>query len=307
MFTHRVEYTEARIKQLRVLVLIDELSSSANEQVQLAALGERMEREPDLRVVSLPSQLTLLRDEGLVVLDERLGRVIAATRLLPAGVAEVQAFTAWRGSVPVRRRALRDIYLQWIYDEIEVKDAHPSPTDFLSSGPAFAGISYTEVDIEKAGEWLVADGCIKGEGAWGYAGPLYPTLTKKGAYIVENGRSVNDPPPNAGNTFNTVVNGHANLAQVSTNVHQEMTFEWKPQAAALLDTIEQALPALDEDIREAVELRVAAARQELTGPGEVSKVRAAFSNLGSFLSETGAGALGGVLATQVSLFLASLP
>jgi hypothetical protein len=306
--TSQPSWTATRIRQLRILSAIRELSAGgAPNNVPVAALAERLATEPDLGDMTLPDQLKLLADEGALSLDLRLGGVVASAQLLPSAHAAVEEFETARGSLPLRRAQLRDDYLRWLYDQIEVRDASPTPDQYLKESPTYLGVPYTEKDLEKVGEWLATNGFIEGQAAWQYAGPLRPTLRAKGTYTVDNGRSTSDPAPGSAQTFNTTVHGPANIAQASTNVHQVQNIEWKTEGLRLIDAIEQAVPTLNADIVEELVEQLGVARGELTSATDVSKLRAALNAVAGFLSQTGAGALGGILTLQIAEFLTTLP
>jgi len=295
----------AQIAQLRVLALVSEAVESSGNDLTYALLHERVELETDLSGYSVKGQLRLLKADGLVILDERYNGAIAGVRLSTSGQMRAGEFNEWRNSLHARRRQLRDDYLNWLYEQIEEHETHPTPDDFLKLGHTFAGIPFTGTDLEKTGEWLAKNGFIDGQAAWQYKGPLFPTLTAKGSFTVENQRSTNDAPPSMGHTFNTTVNGSANLAQASTNVHQHLSVEWKFEGLRLADTIGQALPSLG-DVSEVVREQLAIARTELTGAADVSRVKTIFGSIADFLGQTAAGTLGGVLATMTTAYLATL-
>jgi hypothetical protein len=303
-----VAWSTTRVRQLRVLAVVGELASaSAGKDVEFGNFASRLEGETDLDDIEASDQLKALQEEGLVVLDLRLGGVVAGVRILPAGRAVLEEFLLVRDSVPARRRQLRDDYLVWLYEQIEVHDLSPTPDDYLKTAPSFMGIAYSSKDLEKTGEWLATNGFIQGQAAWQYSGPLRPTLRAKGTYTVEQGRSANDPPPAAGNTFNTTIHGPANVALGSSDVQQYLTVDWKADGLRLVDEIEAALPSLSQDLSAEIKEQVQAARSELSGTGNLSKVRSIFWALSGFLAQTGAGALGGVLTIQIAKYLASLP
>jgi hypothetical protein len=262
--TAELSMTPTRVRQLRILSALKELSAGdISNDVPVASLVERLASEPDLGDVGLTDQLKVLADEGTLGLDLRLGGVVAAARLLPPAHSEIEQFEAARQSLPPRRRQLRDDYLRWLYAQIEVHDASPTPHQYLQESPTYLGIPYSEKDLEKVGEWLVTNGFIEGPAAWQYAGPLRPTLTTKGSFTVENGRLTNDPAPTNAQTFNTTVNGSANIAQASSNVQQIQNIEWKADGLRLIDAIEQAGQTLSADIAENLIEEIAAAREQI--------------------------------------------
>jgi hypothetical protein len=223
---------------------------------------------------------------------------------------------------PARRRRLRDEYLRWLYRQIEELDRNPTPDEFLATAPAFDRVPYTAADVEKAGEWLQAGGYIGGPSVDQYRAPLRPTLTQKGIHAVENGKSVNEESPEhfsgmwspehtsemwLSSGYVTVVNGPANVNNGGNNVHQSLNVEWAAQARQLVDTIDQALPALDPAVAKDVRAQIALAREELAGEAELGRLRTILDTLVGFLSQTLAGGLGGVLAAQALTLLANLP
>lgn len=252
------------------------------------------------------SQLGLLKQAGLVETWVG-GRGVETAFLLPQGRNLAEEFENARQSVPERRRQLRHDYLYWLHEMIEGQDRHPTPDDFLASAPRYLGEPYTEADLERVGGWLKEQGFIAGQSAWQYAAPLRPSLTAKGVWTVENGRSPNDPPPAAQN-FTTFVSGDANVSNCGTNVIQNLAKggEWVSSAAELLDSVQQAAPSF-YDSAELVDLiREARAAIEESTP-KPKKVRRALGAVGDFLGRAGSGALGGVLAKQVFDLLGSIP
>jgi len=134
--TSQPSLTTTRIRQLRILSAIRELwAGDAPNNVPVAALAERLATEPDLGDMTLPDQLKLLADEGALSLDLRLGGVVASAQLLPSAHSAVEEFETARGSLPHRRAKLRDEYLRWLYDQIEVRDVSPTPDQYLKESP----------------------------------------------------------------------------------------------------------------------------------------------------------------------------
>lgn len=248
----------------------------------------------------------MLKARGLVNYWESLAG-IGSAMLTPEGKNLAESFVDERSSPVQRRIQLRDDYLTWLYQEIEVEDRNPSPADFLASGRTYWGEPYTEADLIKAGEWLKNAGFIDGAAAWQYSAPLHPTLTPKGIWTVEHSRSVNDESASSGQVFNTVVHGSANVSNAGSdfaqNIDQSQT--WISEAASLLDTLEQAKSVLN--LGDELDELIAKARGELTDEPHPRRVRQTFTAVAGFLGRASSGALGGVLAKQVLDFLAALP
>lgn len=282
---------------------VDDQGTAAGAQIV-----ERATNDLGWPVGAIRDRLRELANSGYLTLDERLAGMIAGARMLSAGWGALQEFESERSSLPKRRQRLRDVYLTWLYTELEEKDGSPTPDAFLATAPMYYGLPYTTQDLEKVGEWLRDNGFIRGEGAWQYAGPLRPTLTEKGRFTVESGRSANDPAPTvASTTFSTIVHGSANVNNGGNDVQQIMNVEWVPAGTRLLDTIEQALPAIESSIADLVIVQLGEARVALAEPADVGKLRKALGVLGGFLGATAAGTLGNMLSDQITNFLAGLP
>lgn len=308
MNTSLASYSTGVIRRLRVLAIIFELAEKRTlEEVGVEAMTAQIEAEQDLGRINLPDELQLLKADGFVNFFQSLGG-IGSAHVTARGANAAEEFERARNSSIERRAHLRDVYLHWLYVQIEENDGGPTPDDFLAENPTFYGIAYTSKDLEKAGEWLKDSGFIGGQGAWQYHAPLRPTLTQKGIYTIENQRSVGDPPPSGGPTYNTTVHGSANVAQGNRDVQQTLVNNqtWVQQATDLADILDQSLPALQMDVRSAVAENVAALRAELAGDANISRVRQIVTVIGGFLSNSGAGALGGVLSAQVLQLLANL-
>lgn len=304
------DLSPAKIRRLRILGVIFELAGqNSGTDVNVSAIEERLKSELDLGRVSLLDEFGLLKqDDYLNYFEDFDG--IGEVLVTAAGRNVAEEFELARGSLTGRRQLLRDTYLNWLYQQTEESDGRsPTPDDFLATNPTFYGIPYTATDLEKAGKWLKDAGFIDGPAAWQYEGPLRPRLTGKGTYTVENRRSVADPQPSGGSTFNTTVHGSANIAQNSHDVQQTLIQNegWVEQAASLADLLEQSLPSLGVEIRQSVADEVTGLRAELSGAAAPSRVRQAVTAIGGFLNNTTAGALGGVLTAQVLQLLTALP
>jgi hypothetical protein len=299
------------VRRLHLLGVIQELGGgTSGVGVGNFQLAEHPSVSSESALVN--EDMKVLGERGFIVYDERLGGASSA-RMTGSGVVAWEEFNRARSLIAQRRIELRDVFLRWLYEEIEGQDRHPTRDDFLGSGLSYYGVPYTPDDVSKVGEWLKAEGFISGEGSWGNPAPIYPILTAKGLFTVENERSVSDPAPMAGGSihhiYNSTVNGPANIAQGSQHVQQSMTNNapWTIEAARMTDLIEQSLPALGADVQGEVAEVNRELRDELTRDARPDRVRSLANSLMESLSKSGAGALGSVLGTQLGTFLLSLP
>lgn len=300
------DLSNADARMLRVLLAIFEgaegrtFQDVATEQIEALFAGDT-----SMQPLNVEDELRLLGRRGLVNYANTFGGISSAG-LTVEGRNLAEMFQAERNEVGPRRVRLRKDYLYWLYDELEVHDRHPTPTDFLATNPMYLGIPYTESDLEKSGAWLKQSGFIEGAGAWQYSAPLRPTLTPKGMWTVENSGSPSDPP-SPQQTFNTTVHGNANVANASSNFSQAIEANtWIEVGTSILDSIDQANALLDPTGDE-LQALANEARGSLSGDAEPARAKRAFAAVGEFLSRSGSGALGGVLAHQISTFIASLP
>lgn len=294
---------------MRLLGVLYSLADQDTDvDIAVGRIEERLNSELHIGRVKVGDELKLLKRDGYVDFFESLAGIGSAV-VTAAGANASEEFEFARSSKPDRRARLRDIYLRWLWEQIEELDGSPTPDDFLKTNPTFYGVPYTALDLEKTGEWLSEAGFIDGQNAWQYSGPLRPTLTQKGVYTVENQRSVGDPPPSGGTTYNTTVHGSANVAQGNRDVKQELIHNepWVAQGAQLADLIEQSLPALGTEIQRSLANELASLRAELEGNKEPGRVRRIVGTISNFLGDTGAGALGSVLGAQALQLLAVLP
>ncbi|GAA4678415.1 hypothetical protein GCM10025780_24110 [Frondihabitans cladoniiphilus] len=259
---------------------------------------------------TINEDMKILGQRGLILYDQRFGGASSAFMKGP-GVDAWEAFNGARSAVIERRIDLRDVYLRWLYEEIEVHDRYPTRDDFLKSGLTYFGLPYTEQDVSKAATWLREGRFIEGQGTWGDDSPIHPTLTAKGLFTVENNRSVSDPAPSSAvtNTYTAHIHGSANVVQGGENVQQTLTnnAEWAVEATKMADAVDQSLPALGEEIQREVAAANEELRGELASESEPGRVRGIVKSMINSLGKGGAGALGGILATQLGTFLLSLP
>lgn len=294
------------IRGLYVLSVINELSGGrTREDVDIPELEERLRAHRELDDVILEDEVALLESRQQVAVYKTLGG-LAGVSLTPSGKNAAEAFDAERNDVVGRRVQLRDDYLSWLYDQIEVQDRGPTPDDFLAAGPTYYGVPYTKEDLLKAGAWLKESAFIDGPEAWQHAAPLRPRLTAKGRWTVENGMSVSDGRPTQQvQNFFSYVGGNANIVNASHHVDQRIDAStWIDAGNELLASIEQAIPAMDVDDVEAE--RLAGTVREALDEKDPSKAQSAFRAIGNFLSSTGSGTLGGLLTNQITAFLTQL-
>lgn len=302
------EYSTAEIRRMRLLgIALDLTRHGTDQDVPLDLLAERLAAETGIGRITITDELRLLQQDGHVNFFETLGGGYAS--VTASGANSSVEFELERSSTQNRRVYLRDVYLRWLYERIEERGSDPTPDDFLKLGSGFFGFPYSAKDIEKSGEWLKNSGFVDGPGTWGCSAPLRPTLTQKGIYTVENQRSVGDPPPSSGTSYTNNIHGSANIAQGNHDVQQHLIHSemWVDQGLQLANVLEQALPTMATDLGDALREQLIQFRSELQGEAKPSSIRRIATTIGDFLSDTGAGALGGILGTQVIQLLASLP
>ncbi len=224
--------------------------------------------------------------------------------LQPAGKAKAEEFDRLRRDPVLRRQQLQDLYLIWLYDEVEVRGGVPDPNAFLATSPGFHGVPFTPDELERAGALLEKAGFIEGPSVDQYDAPLRPRTTEKGRKVVEGSRSVHDPEPAPAQHFTTTVHGNANVANASPGAAQTLVVaNWGTEVIKVLDAIEQAVSTLPEDMSAEVELLIDSARNAVAADSP-SRAKRALAALGGFLGDTASGALGALLGAQV---LALLP
>ncbi|WP_152999026.1 hypothetical protein [Curtobacterium oceanosedimentum] len=220
------------------------------------------------------------------------------------------ALEAARGNVRARRRRMRDEYLVWVVDQ---DDAGASPTSdaFLATGATYLGMSYTQEDLEQTGKWLHEGRFIKGPMASQRPDPLRPSPTAKGRWIVEEGRSVNEPTNGetaGGSTYNNHFHAPANVAQNSHDVHQTINIGWQDQARELVDEISRRLDDVEsEQARTELAATVAELRAEVDGQARPHAVRGIVTKLGLAITTAMAGELGSELTQHAFQLLGALP
>jgi hypothetical protein len=172
--------------------------------------------------------------------------------LTSGGAAFVERVRQRRGDLSGRRKAARDAFLAWLYNQTLGGRATPVIDEFtLSSYSLYLAQHFTVDEVLAASKWLKEKGLLRGTAMQG-GGVGRPTITAEGEAVAESGRSVNDqfsagepPAPiayvNVAGNNNIVQAGSpgasANMAVTITDDHRRQTLE-------LADMIEQALPVL---------------------------------------------------------------
>jgi hypothetical protein len=144
--------------------------------------------------------------------------------ITPAGAEVVEKVRQLRSSVVERNMSVRDAVLYWLYEQGQ--GSSPVLSHIVESDRAFFyGAPFNDTELSQATVWLKDKGYIKGGGSNG-GGIVRPMITPEGSSVVEQGRSVNEPPAAAPHhtTFETHVNAPAgNLAIGSSDFTQNAT------------------------------------------------------------------------------------
>ncbi|UFU15989.1 transcriptional regulator (plasmid) [Curtobacterium sp. C1] len=250
-----------------------------------------------------------LEGAGYVTVDWRFSGGWSA-RPTAQGKDAWSALETARGNVRARRQRMRDEYLVWVVDQ---DDAGGSPTsdDFLRSGANYLGMPYTQEDLEQTGKWLHEGRFIKGPMADQRPDPLRPEPMAKGRWIVEQGKSVNEPthdesPGSA--TYTNHFHAPANVAQNSQHVQQTINIGWQDQARELVDEISGRLQHVeDEQARAELATTVEELRAEVDGQARPGAVRGIVTKLGLAIGTAMAGELGSELTQHAFQLLLQLP
>ncbi|MET2012984.1 hypothetical protein ABXJ56_15680 [Microbacterium chocolatum] len=292
--------TPSDARRLRVLLAVYQVAhGKTGEGVATDDLERHLDGALDIDRDSLEDILQGLWDQRLVI-GFRGGDGLNTVFLQPHGKDLAMQFDRMRSDPTLRVRELQDAYLRWLYVQTEEQGLHPTVSDYLATSPGFYGSPYTDQELMKAGTRLKNNGFIEGEGRYSYPAPAQPQLTARGRLVIEKNRSVHDEPHQpAPQYFNTTVHGNANVANASPGSNQVFLVdsEWAAKSTAVLDAIEQALSTLPPDMSTTAAALVADARHavETNSP---SRTKRALTALGSFLGDTTAGALGGLLSAQ---------
>lgn len=248
---------------------------------------------------ALRDEIRDLEAAGFVSVDWRFNGGWLA-RPTSSGRDAWAALEAARRDRRARRLQLRDLYLEWVVDQDD-DGGSPVPEQFFDTGATYLGISYTAEDIERAGEYLLENGYIKGQTALQYRSPLRPVPTAKGRDAVEQKISVNAPAPwdaaPASNTFNNTFNGPSNVAQGSHDVQQTIQMTRQDQARNFVDEIAGRLDRIEnEQLRTSLISATEELRAEIEGQARLGQVRGVVLKIplalgGAAASEVGTGVM----------------
>lgn len=230
--------------RLRLLDWIADHGGTAPRQmVDLAALFAGQEHAPALAIAG---HLEALEDQGLIRLQKTMGWEGWSCDVLAPGIDLIEQVQGRRRDLSQRQQAARDAILRWLYDRTLHDDVHPDSAGFAQSAwGTHYGDPFTSKEIERASEWLLEEGYIKGT-PFAEGGVGLPMMAPKGERVVEQDRSVNSdahqPAPYSVTTINITGSGNA-VAANSTNVSQtttvKMTEENSRQLLGLAESIAQ--------------------------------------------------------------------
>jgi len=222
-----VESLAASKTGLRHLQLMSTLTGfehlDVNRQVGVGALYEDA-KERKLPRESVTGDLHALQDRGWLWFEASAAGIQTVV-LNQAGVDAAEEFQALQTDPRRRTLEIRDAALHWLYDRHLVDDDSGLFADFLKSPNAhFLGEPYSEAEVNRAMQWLLDGGYIKGIKAYGTI-LARPMITTKGQRVVESGRSVNAVEGVAGVTNNVSISGSqgVNFAWNSSDVIQSNT------------------------------------------------------------------------------------
>lgn len=299
-------------EDLRRLDVLGRIIAAAGDRSmnQQAIPGDLLGPQPGTTALDeLRERIRDLEGAGYVTVDWRYSGGWSA-RPTAEGRDAWAALETARNNVRARRRRMRDEYLVWVVDQ---EDAGASPTSdvFLATGATYLGMSYTQEDLEQTGKWLHEGRFIKGPMASQRPDPLRPSPTAKGRWIVEEGRSVNEPTNGetaGGSTYNNHFHAPANVAQNSNDVHQTINIGWQDQARELVDEISRRLDDVEnEQARTELAATVAELRAEVDGQARPHAVRGIVTKLGLAITTAMAGELGSELTLHAFQLLGALP
>lgn len=279
----------------------------------LAVIGERTGGGRTVRSTELQID-GVSRDAVLGLVEELRGRrLIDAFDLMGGSALTISAsgrlaLSNARDALSrrvARVRLLQDDFLRWLHDETEERGARVSVDDFLRERPRIIGVAVEQADVDAAAKRLRDAGFVKGAGADQRPVPLWPTLTAKGRFTVEEGTSVHEPPRGGGSStinYATTVHGNANVANGSTNVTQTMSVDaqWLQDLENVLEVISERAPD------KAADVLVDEIRQEVAGAKRSSILSGLLGALRDVATNGVGGAMGGVLSSQITALLTSM-
>jgi len=221
-------------------------------------------------------------------------------------------------SLRARRTAACDAVLYWVCEQEDAgKDRGGVTVLALGAYGRFYDQQFTSNEIIEAGRWLLAEGYIEGNTAWGVA-VLDPSSTTKGGRMVDERRSVSDPdltPALGGGTRNTLNNygtlGSAQQAGESSAQFAAATFtkEQRHQVLSVADALGamRAQLGLNEDGLELAEQVEGELREVASQPAPApTVVRKALGRAGEVASLATATTLGSAFGVLVQHAVSAL-
>ncbi|QIS40563.1 hypothetical protein GW571_14790 (plasmid) [Clavibacter capsici] len=255
---------------------------------------------------ALSTDVRVLRDLGYMDLEERMAGMWLA-RPSQAGRDAWNEFDGLRGNRLERQKALRNVYLRWLYELVH-NGRYPQPGEFLESGVNFLGTSFTKDEEERAAVWLKERAFIRGQGSWGHPAPIHPEVTAKGEDYVENDRDVHADPRAIGGGATTNFNGPTQIAYAGRDANMVQNNQGiADEARHLAQAVQQLATLVDGAQADAL---VSAARdleEEAASGARPTRLRAIAEAAQQVLAGGAAGALGNVVSDQIGAFIASLP
>lgn len=209
-------------RQLRLLQALTELEPLDNHrQVRVRPLRDDSERW-GLDAGAITSDLRYLQSLGMVECFESVAGINNVFIKQP-GLDTAGEFRELRTNLRRRAQELRDIVLNWLYDEQLSGGKVSVLNDFLKSPlNQYLGDPFTEEELWRAGKWLLDQEYIDGMRAYGNI-LARPIVTTKGINVIETEQSVNKALNAAGVTMNNVTitgSQSVNVAVGSSNVTQ---------------------------------------------------------------------------------------
>lgn len=303
-------YTPQDLRRLDVLGRLIQAAGERGESSEGFPQDVLVEGAGHAETTALRDDIRALEAAELVTVSWRLAGGWSA-RPTGNGRDAWAALDAARNNKRARRQQLRDDYLEWVVDQHD-DGRSPVPEQFFEGGATYLGAPYAQEDLESVGEYLLEQGYIKGQTAWGYRAPLRPVPTAKGQHTVEQGISVNAPAPQdatpAGNVFNNTFNAPTNVAQGSHDVQQAINITWQEQARTFVDEISGRLDHIpDEQVRADVSTATDELRAEVDGEARPQHVRAVVTKIATALSSAAATEAGTELMKHALRLLGVLP
>lgn len=190
-------------RQLRLIELLSGLEPvDRDHQVEIDAL----EKDPEqfgFSSLALEGDLEELKSWGGLTTGRPLAG-IGSVILKQPGLDAASRLKEIKSNPGRRARQLRDVVLNWLYNQ-DVAGRHVSDiSDFLdSSSNQYFGGPFSQEELYGATKWLLEEEYIKGHKASG-GELLRPSVTPKGMRVVEGEQPVNHALMSAGLTMNNV-------------------------------------------------------------------------------------------------------